>query len=350
MPSQLTSQANATALRAWVFATLLALAGCATTSQPIVLNGEGLGATWSVKLAEPPAHSNEEIRTGVQQRVDEVARQLSRWDAQSSLGQLNNSKTQDWQPLPPTLFSALSFALRLAPDTGGAYDPTVAPLVDAWGFGIAGRRFDPPATEAIEAAQKRVGWAKVELDESMQRVRRPSGMQIDLSSMTHGLAADEVAIYLRSRGIDRYFIDVGSEIRAAGLSHQNQAWRVGVERPPEEASSDGVQSTPLRVVALRDAGIATSGNYRYYFDFGGRRYSHRLDPRTGAPITHPLASVTVIDPQCAHADALATALTVLGPDEGLDYARRHDIAALFVVRTPQGVEERMTPQFAAYLD
>ncbi len=343
-------QAFGTAARAGTYAILFALGGCATTAQPTVLQGAGLGATWSVKLAVSPALSAEEIKAGVQQRVDEVARQLSRWDAQSSLSTLNASTTQDWQTLPPALFGALSYALHLAEETGGAYDPTVAPLVDAWGFGTAGRRFEPPTAEAIREARARVGWSKVTLDRAADRVRRPAGVQVDLSSMTHGFAADEVASYLRGLGINRYFVDVGSEIRAAGLSHENRPWRVGIERPPEEGAPEGAQSDPLHVVPLRDAGIATSGNYRYYFDYNGRRYSHRIDPRTGAPITHPLASVTVIDPQCAHADALATALTVLGPDEGFDYAKRNDIAALFVVRGAQGLTERMTPKFASYLD
>jgi thiamine biosynthesis lipoprotein len=147
---------------------------------------------------------------------------------------------------------------------------------------------------------------------------------------------------------------------------------VAIERPPSQltaASSAPMTPTlnaskaiaaasartsdaiaPLHVIALRDAGIATSGNYRYFFDYNGRRYSHRIDPRTGEPITHPLAAVTVIDPECMRADALATALTVLGPDEGFAYAREHNIAALFVVRDGQGFEERMTPRFQSYLE
>ena len=248
------------------------------------------------------------------------------------------------------LFAALSYALTLAADTGGAYDPTVAPLVDAWGFGTSGRRYDPPSPAAIAAARARVGWARVELDATHHRVRRPPGMQIDLSSMTHGFAADVVARYLQSLGLQRHLVDVGSEIRASGDSPENRPWRVAIERPPPEATSNEASASPLRVAALRDAGVATSGNYRYYFDFNGRRYSHRIDPRTAEPITHPLASVTVIASECMHADALATALTVLGPEEGFDFAKRHDLAALFVVRTATGLEERMTPRFATYLD
>jgi thiamine biosynthesis lipoprotein len=210
-----------------------------------------------------------------------------------------------------------------------------------------------------------VGWTQIELDPANARARKPSGVQLDLSSMQHGFAADQVAAYLHSIGVNRYLIDVGSELRAAGNAPEGHPWHVAIERPPREltappdatsasaakpsgASSAATpsDSTPaMRVIALRDAGIATSGNYRYFFDYNGRRYSHRIDPRTGEPLTHPLAAVTVIDPECMRADALATALTVLGPEEGYDYAQRHDIAALFIIRTRNGLEERMTPMW-----
>ena len=178
--------------------------------------------------------------------------------------------------------------------------------------------------------------------------------------MTHGFAADQVAAYLRSVGLRRYLVDVGSEMRVSGDSPEGRPWRVAIERPPPESADDPgdaasdnnrtSEAATVRVVALRDVGIATSGNYRYYFDYNGRRYSHRIDPRTAEPIAHPLASVTVIAKEGLHADALATALSVLGPEEGFDYAERHDIAALFVVRTADGFEQRMTPRFAGFLN
>jgi thiamine biosynthesis lipoprotein len=181
--------------------------------------------------------------------------------------------------------------------------------------------------------------------------------------MTHGLAADSIAEYLDGLGVRNYLVDVGSEMRAKGASPLGEPWRVGIERPPSANPPplDG-QGRPVAfarrltaealtsVVWLRDAGIATSGNYRYFFDYDGRRYSHRIDPRTGEPVTHALASVTVIARECAYADALATALSVLGPEEGLEYAKTRNIAALFLLRTDEGIAERMTPEFAKYLN
>lgn len=331
-------------------AMLLAVTGCASVSEPVVLQGEGLGSTWSVKIAGPATPDTAALRAGIQQRIDEVSRQINRWDTASTLSHLNEARTEEWQPVSSALLDALSYALSLAADTGGAFDPTVAPLVDAWGFGTAGRRFEPPTAQAISAARERTGWNKVTLDTAARRVRRPAGLQIDLSSMTHGYAADQVATYLKSAGVRSYLVDVGSEIRANGSSPEGRPWRIAIERPPEGSSSEDAPRTPQRVIALRDAGVATSGNYRYYFDYGGRRYSHRIDPRTGEPVTHPLASVTVIDEQCMRADALATALTVLGPEEGFAFAERHNVAALFILQTSHGLQERMTPSFAAYLN
>jgi FAD:protein FMN transferase len=360
--------ARRTPIAAPLFAALLA--SCALAAHARNLQGEGLGSTWKVTLPDRAPLDAQALQRGIQQRIDNVTHQLSRWDRTSSLSAVNAATTDEWQPLPSELFLALSYALKLAKDTAGAYDPTVGPLVDVWGFGTPGRRFAPPSADEIAVARTRVGWAKVALDADGNRARRPVGVQIDLSSMTHGLAADQVATYLESIGVTRYLIDVGSELRARGDAPEGRAWRVAIERPPAELTASAAEpgasgsvttavaalepslakEAALRTVALRDASIATSGNYRYYFDYNGRRYSHRIDPRTAEPISNALASVTVIASECMHADALATALTVLGPDEGLVYAQRHGIAALFVLRTGDAFEERTTDAFEAYLD
>lgn len=337
------------------WACVVLLAACASTSFASELRGEGLGSTWTVKVAGKVEVEPAELKAGIQRQIDSVMQQLSRWDSKSALSELNAAADGEWHTLPPELSKALGFALHLAENTDGSYDPTVAPLVDVWGFGKQGRRFSPPTSEAINAARTRVGWSKITFDATAHRVRRPSNVQLDLSSLTHGLAADQIAAHLQTLNINRYLIDVGSELRARGTSPDDKPWQVAIERPPPEfanaadAKPAKDNAAPLHIIALGDASIATSGNYRYYFDYNGRRYSHRIDPRTGEPITHALAAVTVIAPECMHADALATALTVLGPDEGFAYAQRNNIAALFILRTPNGLDERITPAFRPYL-
>jgi FAD:protein FMN transferase len=334
---------------AWIAAAavLFGVAGCAARPKATELRGAGLGSGWSVKLAGTAPGELGLVRRGIQERVDDVAHHLSRWEPDSSLNQLNAAPRDDWQAVPAELFVPLNFAISLAADTGGAYDPTVASLVDAWGFGTSGRRYEPPSTEAVQSARERVGFEKVFLDGARGRMRKPAGLQVDLSSMTHGFAVDQVARYLNGLGVQNYLIDVGGEIRASGQSPDGGPWRVAIEMPPAEISVAGAKG---RVVSLKNAGVATSGNYRYYFDYNGRRYSHRIDPRTGEPVAHSLASVTVIDPECMRADALATALTVLGPDEGFKYATARGIAALFILRDGDKLAERMTPRFAEYLN
>lgn len=324
-------------VRTLLVITLLAAAACTSLGRHY-LSGDGLGAQWSVTIAGELPHARSIIQQGVQQRIDEVSGELSRWHAGSSLNALNASASAGWQSVPPTLFEALDRALVLAEQTGGAYDPTVGPLVEAWGFGLRGPKYEPPTAQELQAARAHVGWFRIEIDRVARRVQRPEGVVIDLSSMTHGLAADRVASYLRSLGITRYLVDVGGELRVSAPEHA-PPWHIAIEHP------EGTQ--PLRVIAVRDAGIATSGDFRYFFDHHGRRYSHRIDPRTGEPVMDDLASVTVVAPESAQADALATALSVLGPTEGFEFAKRGGIAALFVVRTAQGLEERMTPSFSA---
>lgn len=337
-------------IRVAAVAVLVTVTGCATAPRPTVLKGVGLGAEWTVKIAGDVPPDLGSVRRGIQAQVDSVGHQLSRWVPDSSLNVMNASPSGEWQVVPPELFASLTYAFSLARDTDGAFDPTVAALVDVWGFGTAGRIFSPPSAEAVSTARERVGYGKVALAVDGQRVRKPAGLQIDLSSMQHGTGADAVGRYLESIGVTRYLVDVGSEIRARGESPEGGAWHVAIERPPEELSDPPADEAPtLHIVNLRDAGIATSGNYRYYFDYNGRRYSHRIDPRTGEPVAHTLAAVTVIDPECAHADALATALTVLGPVDGLKFATERNIAALFIERSGNGLVEHMTPQFAAYV-
>ncbi len=351
-----------------------AVTGCVTAPRPVVLEGEGLGATWSVKIAGDAPRDLASVRLGIQTQVDSVGHHLSRWVPDSSLNVMNAAASDDWQVVPPELFASLSYAFALARDTDGAFDPTVAALVDVWGFGTAGRIYSPPSADTVRAARELVGFEKVSLDAAGHRVRKPAGLQIDLSSMQHGTGADAVGRYLESIGVI-----ATSSMSAARFAHAANRRKVGrgdvaIERPPAELSDAPANKrhearapreaagsqirAQLRRAHGRCAGRARRKSPR-------RRHRHlrqlslllRLQraalfpshrPAHGEPVAHTLAAVTVIDPECAHADALATALTVLGPVEGLKFATERNIAALFIERTDNGLVEHMTPQFAAY--
>ena len=313
-----------------------------------MLQGATMGTTWSVKLVATRGLHPAEIRSGIEARLDRVVAQMSTWEPDSDLSRFNRAAAGRWHELRDECLTVLAHALEVAGDTGGAYDPTVGPLVDLWGFGPAPRRRTRPPADAIAAARARTGWERLTLDPRGRRVRQPGGVSVDLSSIAKGFAVDQVAAHLRRLGVTSYLVEIGGELRGHGAKPDGTPWWVALERPPVSPGR-GIGAGDL-IVALHGLSVATSGDYRRFFEDGGRCYSHTIDPRTGCPVEHGLASVTVLHPECMIADALATALMVLGPAAGLAYARRRGLAALFVERGPRGVEEHMTPGFAAMLE
>ncbi|GLK96695.1 FAD:protein FMN transferase [Achromobacter xylosoxidans] len=323
-------------------ATAVSLAYGAMPAMPTVsaaLAGATMGTTWSARLALPRGRTEAEARHAIQAALDDVVAQMSTWEPDSDITRYNRAAT-GWQTLPAGFFHVLSHALALAEDSGGAYDPTVGPLVNAWGFGPHQRAFEPPSPSAIEAARTRCGWRRVQLDAQHQAALQPGGAYLDLSSIAKGYGVDRAAMALDALGITQYLVEVGGELRARGKRPDGQPWRVAIEVP--DASDDHALALPLR-----DHSIATSGDYRRHAGNGDERYAHTIDPRTGLPVRNNLASVTVLHPGCMEADALATALTVLGEEEGLAYARRHELAALFILRERDAWRVVATPAFQA---
>lgn len=329
----------------FAFIAFLLLAACASTRDAgggvDGLDGEAMGTTWSVRYvraAEAP--TRDALRAGIQAQLDAVDAQMSTWTPDSDLGRFNRAPAGTWQALPPELFTVLSAALALARDTGGAYDPTVGPLVDLWGFGPGPKALRNPDADTLAATRARVGWQRIELDAAGRRARQPGGASVDLSSIAPGYAVDQIARYLDHVGVHDYLVEHGGELRARGHRPGGRGWRVGIEQPDTDA---GI----AMVVVLTNQATGSSGDYRKFFERDGVRYSHHIDPRTGAPVTHALASVTVIAADAQHADATAAALSILGPEAGLAHARARGIAALFLIRTPDGFTQVMTPAFAA---
>ena len=319
----------------------LCVAGCSQQPAPVDLFGETMGTTWSVKFATSPSQPLAMIERDIHAEFDRIVAQMSTWEPTSDISRYNSADADTWHELSPNFYAVLDYAIELARTTGGAYDPTVGPLVNLWGFGPDGERREPPNDGAIAAMRARVGWQKIQRDPTMWRVHQPGGMYLDLSSVAKGYAVDRVAAYLDGMGIDSYLVEIGGELRARGSKRDGEPWRVAVEMPVSNAQ--GV----AEVLELHDLSVATSGDYRMHFEADGKRYSHMIDPRTARPVDHRLASVTVVHRDCMHADALATALTVLGPDEGMAFARERDLAVLFIERSDDGFVERTTPAFDA---
>jgi len=332
-----------------ILSILLLLAGCAAAPRVERLQGRTMGTTWSVTLVRPDTVDPQALAAGIQRQLDAVVAQMSTWEADSDLSRFNRAPAGTWQPLPAEFYAVLEHALALARDTGGAYDPTVGPLVELWGFGPVRRDREPPPAEAIAAARARVGWQQVRLDPERRSAWQPGGVYVDLSSIAKGFGVDQVARHLDAAGVSDYLVEVGGELRGRGRRPDGQPWQVAIERPGAAAGAVGRLDEVERVLSLDDRAVATSGDYRHAFEDDGAIYSHHIDPRSGRPVPHRIASVTVAARQAVDADPLGTTMMVLGPEEGMAYAVAHDVAVLFILRTDAGFEERMSPAFATLL-
>lgn len=307
------------------------------------LAGEAMGTSWSVRLANPGFVPLAPVRAAIEDALALVVRQMSPWEADSDLSRFNRADAGSWHPLPPGFLAVLECALHWARASGGAWDPTVGPLVDLWGFGP---RPDPhaphpaamPGADALALARARVGFGRIVVDAAGRRARQPGGACLDLCGIAKGHAVDLVAEVLAAQGFPDVLVEVGGELRARGVRPGGGPWRVAVAALPGEAPGS-------RVLALRDQAVATSGDHWHAFEHDGQRYSHTIDPRTGMPVRHALASVTVLHADCMQADALATVLTVLGPREGLQFACEHGVAALFCERSAGGPVFSASPGF-----
>jgi FAD:protein FMN transferase len=319
---------------------LAALAGCGASNGELLLQGTTMGSAWTVKIAGPVRVDQRVLHAGIQAQFDAVDRALSTYRRDSALSRFNAAPHADWQPLDRELVTVLQLALTLSLLSDGAYDVTVAPLVDLWGFGPAPARDAPPDERAVEAARVRVGWRLIELDAEHQRARRPPGVMVDLSSLGKGRGVDRVADWLEAQGVHGYLIDLSGKLRASGFNGRGRLWQVGVELPG--ADDPQGDSHSVAVMHLSVEAVATAGDYRRYFERDGRRYSHLIDPRSGYPVDHGTTSATVRAPNCLTADAWATLLMVMRPERALSLAEAHGLAALLLVREQKGLDIRAT--------
>lgn len=309
--------------------------------------GPTMGTTFSVKVVTGPEGLDSRARRDLDRQIradlERINTLMSTWDPESELSLFNRSTSVEPYAVSPETFEVFQWAMDLGRLTGGALDVTIAPLVDAWGFGPGGRRDQPPDDDEIARLREATGPHHLELDATGSTVRkaRPD-VRCDFSSLAPGYAADRLSNLLERKGVTDFLIDVGGELTARGRNDAGAPWQIAIERPLPGGR------TIERIVSISDRAIATSGDYRNYYEVNGDRVAHILDPRTGRPVRHRLASVTVIDDLAVRADGLATALMVLGPDEGAALVERLDLAALFLMRAPEGgFVERTSARFDA---
>lgn len=289
---------------------LMLVAGC--RRDEIVLRGFAMGTNYQIRLRDVPAGASEpELQAAVDALLADINARMSTYESESELARFGRAPAGVAQKLSPATAEVLRAALRVAADTRGAFDPTVPPLLRLWGFGAGARerRTRPAATE-IAAAKARVDYRALELKGERLIKTRP-GVELDLSAIAKGDAVDRVFELLQARGIRSMMVEIGGEMRV-GTGPDGRPWRIGLERPIYDGGRE-----VLRVAELEQRAVASSGDYRNFFEVAGVRYAHIIDPRTGEPARSRVRAATVIGPDCRTADALATALLVLGREAGL---------------------------------
>lgn len=313
------------------------------------LGGETMGTTWSVRLTAARHMDVHALHAGIQARLDRVVAQMSTWDAGSDISAYNRAGAGTWQRIPDEFRRVLECALQIADASDGAFDPTIGSLVGLWGFGAEAAIDHAPSANEREGARGNVGWRRIELRGN--ELLQPGGARLDLSGIAKGFGADLVVAYLRACGIAGALVEVGGELHGVGRKPDGTPWRVLVEAGPEE---DDHRLEP-RVLDLDGLAVATSGDRWHHYsrrDEHGheRRYTHTIDPRSGAPVEHAAVAVTVVSRDAMHADAWATALTVLGEAAGFALAERQGLAVRYLSRDADGLlHERMTDAFRAHL-
>ncbi|MEO3725710.1 FAD:protein FMN transferase [Pseudomonas syringae] len=314
------------------------LSGCGNGDSLEAFGGPTMGSTYSIKYvrhASLPAP--QEVRVEVEKILADVDRQMSTYRADSDISRFNALPADRCQVMPAPILELIRVGEQLSRQSEGSYDLTVEPLMNLWGFGPQGREEKVPDAAALAEVRQKVGHQHLRIDGD--RLCKDAAVEVDFNSIAAGYAVDTIAARLEAQGIHDYLAEATGELKASGKKLDGSPWRIALEEPRDD------QQVAERIINVDGYGLSTSGDYRNYFQQDGRRYSHTFDARTGAPVLHDLASVTVIHPSALMADGLSTLLLILGPERAWDYAEKHDIGAFFVIRADTGFVTRTSHAF-----
>lgn len=317
---------------------VVVLVACGNGDSLESFGGPTMGSTYSIKyvrhagIAEPA-----QVQLEVERILRDVDQQMSTYRNDSDIERFNALPANSCQTLPAAVLELVRVGEQLSEQSEGAYDLTVEPLMNLWGFGPQGREEKVPDPAVLAETLQRVGYRHLRIDGD--RLCKDAAVEVDFNSIAAGYAVDTIAARLESMGIHDYLAEATGELKAKGKKLDGSAWRIALEAPRDD------QQVAERIIQVDGYGVSTSGDYRNYFLQDGRRYSHTFDARSGAPVLHSLASVTVIHPSALMADGLSTLLLILGPERAWDYAEKHDIGAFFVIRADTGFVIRTSAAF-----
>ncbi|WP_440877523.1 FAD:protein FMN transferase [Thalassotalea sp. PLHSN55] len=325
---------------------LLLLTGCFPSSdgakQEVLLQGRTMGTTYNIKVVVPKDRDTNALKLAVDELLKEVNQQMSTYIPSSELSQFNQSTSLAPIDISSGLERVLAEALRLGEISAGKLDVTVGPLVNLWGFGPEYRPETVPSEQALIDARSKVGLKHILLNQGQLSKTNPQ-TYVDLSTIAKGYGVDVVAELIEQNGINNYLVEIGGEMRLKGFKATGELWHVAIEKPITSERS------VHQIIIPKDNAVATSGDYRNYYEADGMRYSHIIDPDTGKPINHKLVSVTVIHPSSMTADGLSTAMMVMGEEKALAFAEQHQVAAYIIAKTDTGFEEIVSQHFVQYL-
>ncbi len=333
---------------------LFSCGGKEAVSPLIEIHGRTMGTSYMVKVVQSDQLKSTDtevdankktVTADIKNLLKKVNQQMSTWIKDSEISRFNQYGETDWFEVSADTAAVIAESLRVGRISNGAFDITVGPLINLWGFGPVKKERQIPGEQQIREMMARIGYQKLFARQSPPSIKKENpGIYCDLSAIAKGFGVDRVAEYLDSKGFINYLVEIGGEVRARGKNHKRQTWRVGIASPNGSFSLQ-------EIILLKDRSMATSGDYQNYFEKDGIRYSHTIDPTTGRPITHRLASVTVVHSSCMKADALATAINVLGPKKGYELAVKENLLVFMILkeRRGNGFMGKMTPQFEEIL-
>lgn len=319
--------------------------GCSSAPDEALITGHTMGTSFSVKISSAVDEQSLEIlEQEISQELANVNNVFSTYIASSAISKFNSSTSTQWQKMPAEFIKVLSKALDISKQTAGLYDISVGPLVNLWGFGPRFTEDNIPTLTNIAAAVENVGFSKIAIQTKTHSVSKSqASLYLDFSSIAKGYGVDQIAAVLDSSGFTNYMVEIGGELRVKGHNPNGQAWRIAVEKP--DAATRSIQ----KVLNLSNIALATSGDYRNFFETKGVRYSHTINPVTGWPVKHDLVSVTVLADSAMEADGWATALLATGANKGYQLALQNNLSVLFISKHKGQLTERMTPSFNQYL-
>lgn len=317
-----------------------------TQTQLHELRGNTMGTYYNVKYVGEFSFTPEALQKEIDVLLEAINDDISTYRPDSALSKFNQSTDLTPQKISAGFADSILISQRVGRATFGAMNITVGPLVNLWGFGPEKMPDNIPNEQQIEEARKKVGLEHLVLTSNNQGEwlqKNIPDLYVDLSTVGEGLGADEVARFLRSKGISNYLVSIGGTITGAGVNQEGKLWAVAIEKPTDQ------EQAIQQIIQLNGQSISTSGSYRNYYEKDGVRYSHVIDPTTGKPITHNLVSVTVISPTALEADAWDTGLMVLGKEKALEVANQHGLAIYVITKTENGFEASMTDSFKPFL-